>query len=242
MLENGKIIQNIKIAEDTYELKLETDLAYKAKAGQFINIEIPGFFLRRPLSIAMIDGPILTIIYKVVGQGTAALKEIKAGTLSLLGPLGNGFPLLDEARVLIIGGGIGLPPLYELARQYLKKGSEVTVVAGFQTSSQLILEDEFKALGVKLYIATDDGSYGYHGNVLALIDHYKISDDFVLACGPLPMLRAIDKRYERGYYSLEQRMACGVGACMGCVCKGKDGKTYRVCKDGPVFPLGKVEL
>ena len=241
MLEKAKVLSNELIASDVYRMELETSLASSAKAGQFIEIEVPNCFLRRPISIAAIEENKLVIIYKVLGKGTDIMKDIKGGELSILGPLGNGFPIVNE-DVLLIGGGIGVPPLYELARQLLKNGARVTVVMGFLNADQVILKEEFETLGIKTYVTTDDGSYGFKGNVLDCIKHYEIPNQLVMACGPLPMLKALSKNYDKGYLSLEQRMACGIGACMGCVVKGSDGKAYRVCKDGPVFPIGKVEL
>ena len=242
MLEKAKIISNQELAKDIYAMRIKTEIALKAKAGQFVEAEVPNFFLRRPISIASIDNDEITLIYKIVGEGTKAMSRMR-DEISILGPLGNGFPMdFDDSSTLIIGGGIGVPPLYELSKQYQKMGKDVTVVLGFLNREQVILEEEFKALNIKTIITTDDGTYGYHGNVIKTIEDLGINNDFIMACGPMGMLKGLSNKYKRGYLSLEQRMACGVGACMGCVVEGSDHKAYRVCKDGPVFAIGEIIL
>lgn len=241
MLEKAKILKNELIAEDVYKMELECEMTKLAKPGQFIEIQIPEFYLRRPISICEIKENTLVIIYKVFGEGTKVLSTLK-DEVSILGPLGNGFKVEKRDSLLIVGGGIGVPPLYELCKQYRKLGTDVKVVMGYLNANQMILKDEFEALGAKVIVATDDGSYGVKGNVIDAINQNQISDDYIMACGPLGMLKGLSNKYQKGYLSLEQRMACGVGACMGCVVKGNDGKAYRVCKDGPVFEVGKVEL
>lgn len=243
-IENAKVLANSLIAKDVYKMILETSIAEEIKVGQFINIKIRDHFLRRPISVASIDGQRLTIVYKSVGRGTEELSTYKAGEgLEIMGPLGRFFSLHEELdQVLIVGGGLGVPPLFELAKQYLDLGKKVKVVLGFRSAEDVFFESDFRELGAEVYVATDDGSYGFKGNVLELVAKEGIDIDFVYAVGPKPMLRAIQEKYSKGYISLEERMACGVGLCMGCVCKDKniEGKSYRVCKEGPVFEIGKV--
>lgn len=241
MIENAKIVSNIEIAKDIWKMELETNLAKEAKPGQFIEITVPGYFLRRPISINEIKENGLVIIYKVLGKGTEKMTTLE-GTLDIFGPLGNGFPIEDKEAVLLIGGGVGVPPLYETAKQYLSKGTKVDVVMGANDKDSLFFVEEFKELGCNVVIATMDGSEGTKGTVVDAIQANGITTDYILSCGPLPMLRALNNTYTKGYISLEARMACGMGACMGCVVKDTEGHSLRVCKDGPVFEIGKVAL
>ena len=241
MIEDAKIRSNICIGQDTYRMELVCDSS-QATPGQFIQIEVPNFFLRRPISICEIKEDGLVIIYKVVGKGTEKLATLKEGTVNIFGPLGTGFPVEQRDHVVLMGGGVGVPPLDETAKQYLKQGTQVDVILGFNTQDQALYVDEFKALGANVYIATMDGSIGAKGTVIDAATDASVDCDFVLACGPLPMLRAIQNTYEKGYISLEARMACGIGACMGCVVKDQSDHALRVCKDGPVFEFGKVVL
>ncbi len=169
------------------------------------------------------------------------MSQMKEETVSLFGPCGNGFPV-EEKEVLLIGGGVGVPPLLETAKQYKKKNQKITVVLGFNTKQDVILLDAFQEITNQVYIATMDGSVGTKGTVLDAINENQIDCQYVLSCGPLPMLKAINEQYTDGCISLEARMACGMGACMGCVVKDQEGNSLRVCKDGPVFPIGKVVL
>lgn len=245
MQENAIILSNIEIAKDIWRMEIKTTFAQKAKPGQFIEISVPGFYLRRPISICEIKEKedILVIIYKVLGQGTEKMTELSSGdSLDVFGPLGNGFPIEDIDKVLLVGGGVGVPPLYETAKQYRLKGTQVDVVLGFNDKDAIFYKEEFEQLGCNVEIATMDGSFGTKGTVLDAIKANKINTDFISACGPLMMLKALDATYSKGYISLEARMACGLGACMGCVVKDKDGNSLRVCKDGPVFEVGKVAL
>ncbi len=241
MQEFAKIISNVEIAKDIWKMELKTGLAKLAKPGQFIEITVPGFYLRRPISISEIKEESLVIIYKVLGHGTDKMTTL-SGELDIFGPLGNGFPIEDKEEVILIGGGVGVPPLYETAKQYLNKGTKVHVVLGANDKDSVFYVDEFKALGGSTYVATMDGSLGTKGTALDAIKENNITCDFVLSCGPLPMLKAINNQYKNGYISLEARMACGLGACMGCVVKDVEGHSMRVCKDGPVFEIGKVAL
>lgn len=239
-VENAKIIENKQIAKDIYQMVLETDLVNECVPGQFIEVTVPGYYLRRPISICSIDQDTLTIVYKILGDGTRAMSEMEGGeSLNIFGPCGNGFPVVENEHLLLVGGGVGVPPLYELAKRNAKK--QITVVLGFNTKEDVFYEDRFKQLGATVHIATMDGSYGTKGTVLDAIDKYQVTG-LIMACGPLPMLRALNDRYEQGFLSLEARMACGIGACMGCVVEMADGSMKRVCKDGPVFAVRSVKL
>lgn len=240
------IISNELLAEQTYRMVLTCGCCKEMIPGQFINIKLKEFSLRRPISICSIDSDRITIIYKVVGQGTKALSEMKPNeSLDVFAPLGHGYPIeMQRDKVLLIGGGVGVPPLYELAKQYIKAGKHVDVVCGFPNKEACFYEEEFTKLGAHVYTATMDGSKGCKGTVLDAIKHYQITTEFICACGPLPMLKALEAVYTEGYFSLEARMACGMGACMACVAKDqKEADMYhRICKEGPVFKIGRVVL
>lgn len=240
--DKAKILENTLIGKDVYKMTLETKLSKEVSCGQFVEVEVPGYFLRRPISVCEVIEDTIILVYKVVGDGTTCMSEMKEGeTLSLFGPCGTGFPVEDR-EVLLIGGGVGVPPLLETAKQYKKKNQKITVVLGFNSEQDIILEDAFKAFTNEIYIATMDGSIGTKGTVLDAIKENDIQCSYVLSCGPLPMLKALNEKYSEGCISLEARMACGMGACMGCVVKDQEGNSLRVCKDGPVFPIGKVVL
>ena len=240
---NGTVISNNLIGLDVYRMEIETPVACKVTCGQFVQVQVPGFFLRRPISVSeKLNDTRLVLVYKKVGEGTEALTHLQKGDdVNLFGPLGNGFPIMDR-DVLLIGGGVGVPPLVETAKQYKARGKKVTAVLGFNTIHDAILVDRLEHLGAKTFIATMDGSYGTKGTVMDAIKMNHVTDEFVLSRGPLPMLKAVANTYTSGYISLESRMACGLGACMGCVVKDENGQAKRVCKDGPVFEIGKVVL
>lgn len=242
----GMILSNEAIAKDTYKMRIQSDLGCEMHPGQFVNIQVEGCFLRRPISISSFDEKEYTIIYKVVGEGTLKLSQMKAfDHLNVVGPCGHGFPIHEDQKgILIVGGGVGVPPLYEVAKRYRKLQKDVVVVLGFNDQSQVFYEEEFKQLGCTTYIATMDGSYGIKGTVLEAIASKQVQNDFLYSCGPMPMLKALEEKYHQGYTSFEARMACGIGACMGCVCKDKKETEiyYRICKEGPVFEIGKVGL
>ena len=242
----AKILSNVNIAKDVWKMILQTELAAAVKPGQFVEIKIPGLFLRRPISISMNDTEKnqITIVYKIMGKGTDMMHTMEPGqTLNLVGPLGMGFPVVGtQDAVLILGGGVGVPPLLKTAKAWLEAGKKVDVVMGFNTKDDVFYTDAFEQLGITPYLATMDGSVGVKGTVLDAVDAAGITTDFVESCGPLPMLRAIQNRYSKGYISLESRMGCGIGACQGCVVKDNTGNWLRVCKNGPVFPMGKVVL
>ncbi len=234
-----KISENGKIAPCVFKMILKGNTGAFTAPGQFLNIKIDGLFLRRPISLCDLNGDELTIIYKVVGKGTEVLSGMKAGEeLDILTGLGNGYDLtLSGDRPLLIGGGVGVPPMYLLAKRLREQNKEVSVILGFNTVSELFFEDEFKKLGCRVYVTTADGSYGVKGFVTdALTNDYT----YVYSCGPEPMLKALYRTIKTsGQFSFEERMGCGFGACMGCTCKTITGYK-RICKDGPV--LKKEEI
>ena len=236
-----KILENNKIAFNVYKMILEGDTSYITKPGQFINIEIDGFYLRRPISICDWDEDTITIIYKVVGDGTEKLSTYKPGEiLDVLTGLGNGFEISKSGeKPLLIGGGVGTPPMYGLCKKLIYENIKPIVILGFTSVQDVFYEEEFKKLGVEIYISTNDGSYGRKGFVTDIIkdlDGYS----YYYACGPQAMLKAVyDNVNSSGELSFEERMGCGFGACMGCTCKTKYGNK-RICKDGPV--LEKEEI
>lgn len=228
------ILENASITKDVKVMKIAGDTSHIAKPGQFINIKIEGLFLRRPISVCDCENSVLTIIYKVVGEGTVALSKMKKGrTLDVLTGLGNGYDLsLSGSNPLLIGGGVGVPPLYMLAKQLIKEGKQVNVILGFNKKEEIFYEEEFKALGANVIVCTADGSYGVKGFVTSAMD---LDYSYFYTCGPEPMLKAVyNKSITSGQFSFEERMGCGFGACMGCSCKTVYGNK-RICKDGPVL-------
>ncbi len=228
------------IAKSTYYMVLEGDTSAITKPGQFVNIKIEGEFLRRPISVCDYDDNTLTLIYKVVGVGTEKMANMHKGdTLDLLLGLGNGYDTSKSGdRPLLIGGGVGVPPMYNLCKQLLKAGKTPTVILGFNTEDEVFAVKEFEALGVKTIVATVDGSVGVKGFVTDAMKD--VSYTYFFTCGPMPMFRAIEKvATTSGQYSFEERMGCGFGACMGCSCKTKYG-TKRICVDGPVLTREEV--
>lgn len=245
-VETCLIMRNDKIAKDTYRMQLQGKIAQDMKPGQFVNIKVDGYMLRRPISICSIESKNeFVIVYKVVGDGTKALSELSARRmLDVFGPLGSSYPIHEELEeVLLIGGGVGVPPLYELAKQYRAIDKKVNVVLGFNDAASVFYVNEFERLGARVVVATMDGSYGVKGTVMDAIKEKGITCDFTYSCGPIPMLKAVESAYTKGYMSFESRMACGIGACMACVAKDKkeENMYHRICKEGPVFPIGKVE-
>ena len=229
-----------RLTESVYRLTLTGDTSAIVRPGQFVQLQLPGFYLRRPISVCDWDADTLTLIYKVVGEGTKAMTALQPGAaLDLLTGLGNGF---DTAccgdKPLLVGGGVGLPPLYGLCKTLLREGKHPRVVMGFNTASEVFLEAEFRALNVPVTVTTADGTCGMKGFVTAALPGLDFDSTF--ACGPEPMLRALYNATDKpGQYSFEARMACGFGACMGCTCQTKYG-AKRICKDGPV--LQKEEI
>lgn len=229
-----QIIENAQIAPKVYLLDLAGDTAMLARPGQFAQIQIPGFYLRRPISVCDWDENGMTLIYKAVGQGTDALSRLETGTaLDILNGLGNGYDVnACGEHPLVIGGGAGIPPLYGLTKALLRAGKAPKVILGFNTYEEMFLLDEFEDLDVPVTVTTVDGSFGTKGFVTDALP--KAYDSF-FACGPEPMLKAVCHACKTpGQLSLEQRMACGFGACMGCTIQTNSGPK-RVCKDGPVF-------
>ncbi len=230
-----EIIKNIPLNENVYLMRLKGDTSEITRPGQFVNIALEGLFLRRPISVNDVEGNELQIIYKVVGKGTEQMsKMVKGQKLDILTGLGNGYDMSKSGdKVLLIGGGVGVPPLYMLAKKLIAEGKKVEVVLGFNTVSELFFEDEFKMLGAKTYVTTVDGSYGIKGFVTNAIDDLDYT--YFYTCGPEPMLKAVYKATKTsGQFSFEERMGCGFGACMGCSCKTLYGNK-RICKDGPVL-------
>ena len=229
------IVENFPLTDSVCKMILKGDTSDITASGQFVNIKLDGLFLRRPISVCdSVDGE-LTIIYKVVGKGTEQMKNMKAGeTLDVLTGLGNGYDLAPAGdKPLLIGGGVGVPPMYMLAKQLIKAGKEVSVILGFNTKSEIFGEEDFRALGASVAVTTVDGSYGIKGFVT---DAMKDRDySYFYTCGPEPMLKAIyNTSKTSGQFSFEERMGCGFGACMGCSCKTLYGNK-RICKDGPVL-------
>ena len=234
-----EITENIKLTDNVMKMTLKGDISDITAPGQFVNIKIDGLFLRRPISVCDAVGDTLTIIYKVVGKGTEEMAKMKEGKLDVLTGLGNGYDTSKSgSEVLLLGGGVGVPPLYMLCKKLISEGKKVSVVLGFNTKSEVFCENEFKALGADVYVTTVDGTYGIKGFVTDAIKD--INYTYFYTCGPEPMLKAIYKAAETsGQFSFEERMGCGFGACMGCSCKTVTGYK-RICKDGPV--LEKEEI
>lgn len=234
-----RVEYNRALAPGVWELRLSGDTSALTAPGQFINIKLDGFYLRRPISVCDWDGEGITVIYKVVGKGTAALSSVEPGQdLDILCGLGNGFDVSKcGRRTLAIGGGAGVPPMYALAKALLAAGKTPIAILGFNKKDEVFYEDRFRALGVETAVTTADGSHGQKGFVTnALPETY----DFYCACGPIPMLKAVyDAAPTSGLLSFEERMGCGFGACMGCTCKTKYGNK-RICKDGPVLEKEEV--
>ena len=234
-----RIQYNQQLTADVWEMRLEGDTGAITAPGQFINIRLDGLFLRRPISICDWDGQGITIIYKVVGKGTAALGGMEQGQeLDVLCGLGNGFDVSRcGERTLVIGGGVGVPPMYGLAKALLRAGKTPVAILGFNKKEEIFYEDRFRELGIETTVTTVDGSYGVKGFVTdALPEEY----GYFCACGPLPLLKAVyNAAATSGLLSFEERMGCGFGACMGCSCRTKYGNK-RICKDGPV--LEKEEI
>lgn len=232
---------NTCIAKGVYEMVLIGDTSDITASGQFLNIKLDGFYLRRPISICDWDNETVTIIYKVVGKGTEYMATLTEGAqLDILTGLGNGYDLEKSGDApLLVGGGAGVPPLYNLAKKLIAQGKNVKVILGFNTADEVFYEDKFAALGAETFVTTADGSHGIKGFVTnALGDAGNFT--YTYACGPEPMLKALYNASDvSGQYSFEERMGCGFGACMGCSCKTKYGNK-RICKDGPV--LEKEEI
>lgn len=235
------LIARRQLTRDVFELIFQADTSAITRPGQFVNLEILGLFLRRPISVCDWRKNTLTLICRVVGAGTAALCGAPIGTaFDALAGLGNGYDIAKATpRTILIGGGVGVPPLYGLAQALAASGSIPTVALGFGTEAEVFYEEEFRTLGCRVLVSTVDGSYGKKGFVTALAE--ETDCDYAFCCGPEPMLKAVCAlpQLRGGQFSFEERMGCGFGACMGCTCKTKYG-AKRICKDGPV--LEKEEI
>lgn len=235
-----KITDNKKIAEKTYFMSLEGDTSAITKPGQFINIKLDGFFLRRPISVCDCENGKLSIIYKVVGNGTKKMPELPVGAeLDILSGLGNGYDTSKSGDCpVLIGGGVGVPPMYLLCKKLVSEGKKATVILGFNSEKEVFGVDEFKATGAEVYVTTADGSVGTKGFVTDVLKNLDYT--YFYTCGPMPMFKAIESIAKTsGQYSFEERMGCGFGACMGCTCKTKYGNK-RICKDGPVLEREEI--
>ena len=233
------LLSQRRLTENVCEMELQGDTSQITRPGQFVNLRLEGLYLRRPISVCNLEGEVLTLVYKVVGRGTEQLSRMGArDKLPILTGLGNGYDVgLSGDRPLLMGGGVGVPPLYLLARRLREQGKQVSVILGFNTAAERFYEEEFRALGCQVTVTTVDGSYGTRGFVTdALPEFYT----HVYTCGPEPMLKAVYRSIQTGgSFSFEKRMGCGFGACMGCSCKTVTGYK-RICKEGPV--LQKEEI
>lgn len=230
-----KVISNKRIAKNTYECVLCGDTSDIRAPGQFINIKLDGFYLRRPISVCDLADDSLTIIYKAVGAGTEIMSKMTGGEqLMVLTGLGNGYDIAPSGdRPLLIGGGAGVPPMYLLCRRLVACGKKPSVILGFGSADEVFYKDRFEALGARVYVTTVDGSFGIKGFVTDAFD--SVDYTYFYTCGPEPMLKAVyDRSQTSGQFSFEERMGCGFGACMGCTCETKYGNK-RICRDGPVL-------
>lgn len=229
-----EIIENIALTSTIYKMVLKGDTS-DIKTGQFVNVLINGLYLRRPISVCDCNQNELTLVYKVVGKGTEVMSRMCVGEkLDLLTGLGNGYDISSAGEnPVLLGGGVGVPPLYMLAKQLINAGKKVSVILGFNTAQEIFYENEFKALGATVYVTTVDGSYGKKGFVTDVLKELDYS--YFYTCGPEPMLKAVyNASCTSGQFSFEERMGCGFGACMGCSCKTVTGNK-RICKEGPVL-------
>ena len=234
------VLSNDALTKSVFRMRLTGDLSSFTRPGQFCNIAVPGFYLRRPISVCDVEDGVLTLLYKVVGHGTEAMAQMQPGAaLDVLCGLGNGYDTSKSgSRPLLLGGGVGIPPLYGLAKALLAEGKAVRAVLGFNTAEEIFWADEFRAAGVDVTVATADGSAGIRGFAT---DAMPAEYSYFYTCGPIPMLRAVyDRTVTSGQFSFEARMGCGFGACMGCSMKTADGGYKRVCREGPVFEKEEI--
>ncbi len=229
-----EIVSNTALTDSVYKMTLRGDTSAITAPGQFVNIRLEGMFLRRPISVCDVAGDLLTIIYKVVGKGTEAMSKMVSGKLDILTGLGNGYDLtVSGEKPVLLGGGVGVPPMYKLAKELIAQGKKVTVILGFNTKNEIFYEKEFKELGAEVFVTTVDGSCGIKGFVTDALKN--IDYTYFYTCGPEPMLKAVHRAsVTSGQMSFEERMGCGFGACMGCSCKTLTGYK-RICKEGPVM-------
>ena len=235
-----EILSNEALTDSVYKMVLAGDTSDITNCGQFVNIQLDGMYLRRPISVCDYDDKALTIVYKVVGKGTEAMAAMGAGVkLDILTGLGNGYDLtLAGDKPVLLCGGVGVPPMYNLAKKLRAQGKDVTVILGFNTKSEIFYEEEFKALGCTVLVTTVDGSYGIKGFVTNAMEG--LAYTHFCTCGPEPMLKAVYRASTTsGQMSFEERMGCGFGACMGCSCKTLTGYK-RICKEGPVMKKEEI--
>ena len=234
------IVSNEALTDSVYKMVLSGDTSHITNCGQFVNIQLDGMFLRRPISVCDYDEETLTLVYKVVGKGTEAMSLMTSGTkLDILTGLGNGYDLdCAGEKPVLLGGGVGVPPMYNLAKKLREQGKDVKVILGFNTADEIFYENEFKALGCDVTVTTVDGSYGVKGFVTTVLENMDYT--YFYTCGPEPMLKAVHKTsVTSGQMSFEERMGCGFGACMGCSCKTLTGYK-RICKEGPVMKKEEI--
>ncbi len=234
------IIENLPIAASVYKMTLRGDTSEITASGQFVNLKLDGEFLRRPISVCDVEDDTLTLIYKVVGVGTEKMSRYEKGTsLDILSGLGNGYDTAKSGEhPLLLGGGVGVPPLYLLCKKLIREGKKPTVVLGFNSAPDVFYEEEFRALGARVLVTTADGSYGIKGFVTDAMKGVEYTHFYT--CGPEPMLKAVHSAtVTDGQLSFEERMGCGFGACMGCSCKTLTGYK-RICKEGPVMAKGDI--
>lgn len=232
-----RIVSNDPLTTSVFRMVLEGDTQYITAPGQFINITLEGKFLRRPISVCDWNETTITIVYKVVGEGTTQMSKMHEGeTLDILTGLGNGFDTTVRSKhPLLVGGGVGVPPMYNLAKKLIAEGKRPTMIMGFNTADEVFMYDEFCALGIDVFVTTVDGTGGVKGFVTDAMEQCGILFDYFYCCGPEPMLRALHAgTLTSGQLSFEERMGCGFGACMGCTCETLTGYK-RICKDGPVM-------
>ena len=235
-----KILSNEALTDSVYKMVLSGDTSAITASGQFVNIQLAGHFLRRPISVCDYDSNTLTIVYKVVGKGTEQMNAMAPGeALDILTGLGNGYDLsLSGDRPVLLGGGVGVPPMFNLAKKLIAQGKRVSVILGFNTKGEIFYEEEFKALGCTVTVTTVDGSYGMKGFVTDALKN--VDYTYFYTCGPEPMLKAVyNASNTSGQMSFEERMGCGFGACMGCSCKTLTGNK-RICKEGPVMKKEEI--
>ena len=240
-MENVKLVieKNVQVGKDIYLMRLSGNTSAIKNPGEFINITIPNYYLRRPISVCRYTDTHVDILYKVLGRGTKDLSTFKENTVidTLVG-LGNGFDITKAKKPLLIGGGIGIAPLFGLAEKFNKQGIKPTLIYGARSIDDIVLVDKLSKIA-DVHICTDDGSLGYKGNVIEYLKQSNIEFDYYYSCGPEKMLEFLAKAYPNGCVSLEARMGCGFGACMGCSIKTTNG-FKRVCKEGPVFEASEV--
>ena len=235
-----RIEENVPLAREIWRMRLRGDVSGAERPGQFVNLKLEGCFLRRPISVFDREGDRLTLIYRTVGEGTRKMSSMKPGeTIDCLTGLGNGYDLSRAGdHPLLLGGGVGVPPLYWLGKELRARGKEVSAVLGFNSREDVFAEEDFRNIGCQVTVTTADGSYGRKGFVT---DALPEGPSYFYACGPEPMLRAVDRTaVTDGEFSLEERMGCGFGACMGCSCRTKDGYK-RICREGPVLRKGEIQ-